>query len=220
MPLQIDVPGKVIAVGLNYESHCNEANVPIPATPTVFAHWPSALIGPGDPIMLPDPSIDDVIDYEGELAVIIGEQCKGISVPEALEVVRGYAAFNDVSARSLQRGDSAQQMTMGKCVDTFDPVGAMTPRSGVPDPQALRLRTIVNGEVVQDSSTAEMLFTVAEVIAYVSRTVTLAPGDLLVTGTPGGVGVLRKPRLLLRDGDEVTIDIEGLEPLSNPVRAG
>jgi 2,4-didehydro-3-deoxy-L-rhamnonate hydrolase len=220
MPLTIERPGKIIAVGLNYLSHCAEAGLEVPGTPMLFAHWPSALIGSGDAIVLPDPEIDDVIDYEGELGVIIDRRCKGVPVAEALQVVRGYCCCNDVSARSLQRTDSGGQHTLGKCVDTFDAVGAMTPATEIPDPQSLRLRTIVNGETLQDGHTSDMIFSVAEVIAYVSRTVTLEPGDLIITGTPGGVGNLRDPRVVLRDGDEVTVTIDGLEPLTNPVRAG
>ena len=163
----------------------------------VFGHWTNALIGPGDPIILPAPAIDDQIDYEGELAVVMGARVKGASVETALEGVRGYCAFNDVSARTLQRNAGGGQQSMGKSLDTFDPLGAMTPASEIADPQQLRLRTILNGEVMQDASTAEMIFSVADLIAYITRTVTLEPGDLIVTGTPSGVGVLRTPPVLL-----------------------
>lgn len=219
MPLPIDRPINVIAVGLNYLSHCEEAGLEVPATPMLFAHWPSAMIGSGDPIVLPGSDIDDAIDYEGELAVVIGQRCKLVPAERALEVVRGYCCFNDVSARSLQRSDSGGQHTLGKCVDTFDAVGAMTPAAEIPDPQTLRIRTIVNGETVQDGDTSDMIFTVAEIIAFVSRTVTLEPGDLIITGTPAGVGNLREPQVFLKDGDEVTVAIDKLEALTNPVRA-
>jgi 2,4-didehydro-3-deoxy-L-rhamnonate hydrolase len=219
VPLPIPVPGKIIAIGINYLDHAAEAGATPPDVPMVFGHWNNALIGPGDPIVLPDPSIDTNIDYEGELAVVIGQRIKSSTVDDALAAVRGYCAFNDVSARSLQRNAGGHQQSMGKSVDTFDPVGAMTPASEIPDPQNLRLRTLVNGEVMQDANTAEMIFSVAELIAFITRTVTLDPGDLIVTGTPAGVGVTRQPPVLLKAGDIVTVEIDGLEPLTNPVQA-
>jgi 2-keto-4-pentenoate hydratase/2-oxohepta-3-ene-1,7-dioic acid hydratase in catechol pathway len=219
VPLPIPVPGKIIAIGVNYVDHAAEGGTTPPTTPMVFGHWSNALIGPGDPIVLPDPSIDEVIDYEGELAVIIGTRVKGATVDNALEAVRGYCAFNDVSARSLQRNAGGGQQSMGKSLDTFDPVGAMTPASQIPDPQNLRLRTILNGEVMQDANTKDMVFSVAQLIEFITRTVTLEPGDLIATGTPSGVGVARKPPVLLKPGDEVTVEIEGLEPLTNRVVA-
>lgn len=220
MPLLIDRPGKVVAVGLNYLDHARETNQEPPATPMLFAHWPSALIGPGDAIVLPPPDIDDRIDFEAELGVVIGERVRNASVGSALDAVAGYCCANDVSARKLQRYDSGGQHTMGKCLDTFDPIGALTPASEVPDPQKLRIRSILNGTVMQDSNTADMIFSVAEIIAYLTRTVTLEPGDLIITGSPAGVGVFRKPKVLLQPGDEIVIDIEGLAPLGNPVVAG
>ncbi|MFE2995738.1 fumarylacetoacetate hydrolase family protein [Nocardia sp. NPDC059246] len=219
MPLSIDVPGKIIAVGLNYYDHAREIGVDVPDIPMLFGHWPNALIGPGDPIVLPDPALDHQIDYEAELAVVIGERVRGISAAEALDAVAGYCAFNDVSARTLQRTAGGGQQTMGKSLDTFDPVGAMTSAAELRDPQRLRIRTILNGQIMQDGNTSDMIFPVAEVIAYLTRTITLEPGDLIVTGTPAGIGVLRNPPVMLRPGDEVTIDIEGLEPLTNPVHA-
>ncbi|MFR9804099.1 fumarylacetoacetate hydrolase family protein [Pseudonocardia sp. RS010] len=220
MPLAIPVPGKIIAVGLNYRDHATEGGVPVPDVPMLFGHWPNALIGPGDPIVLPDPELDDQIDYEAELAVVIGERAKAIAPADALGVVAGYCAFNDVSARGLQRDAGGGQQTMGKSLDTFDPVGVMTPASELPNPQSLRIRTLVNGRVLQDGNTSDQIFPVAEIIAYLSRTITLEPGDLIATGTPAGVGVLRTPPVLLRPGDEVTIDIDGIQPLTNPVVAG
>ncbi len=219
MPITIDIPGKIIAVGLNYVDHAKEARAPIPREPMIFAHWPNALIGPGDPIRLPDPGIDWRIDYEGELAVVIGREGKNVDAADALDYVRGYCCFNDVSARGLYDPDSGGQLTLTKSLDTFDPVGEMTAAEAIADPQALRIRTILNGEVMQDGSTGDMIFSVAQLIAYLSRTVTLCPGDLLATGTPAGVGVVRDPPVFLTDGDEVTVEIEGLVPLTNPVRA-
>lgn len=219
MAITIDIPGKIIAVGLNYVDHAEEAHAPIPREPMMFAHWPNALIGPGDPILLPDPAIDWRIDYEAELAVVIGREGKNIDAADALEWVRGYCCFNDISARGLYDQASGGQLTLSKSLDTFDPVGAMTPAEQIPDPQALRIRTILNGEVMQDGRTADMIFSVAQLIAYLSRTVTICPGDLIATGTPAGVGVVREPPVFLKDGDEVTVEIDGLQPLTNPVRA-
>jgi 2-keto-4-pentenoate hydratase/2-oxohepta-3-ene-1,7-dioic acid hydratase in catechol pathway len=220
MPLQIPVPGKIIAIGVNYLDHVEEAGRTPPERPTIFAHWPNALIGPGDAIVLPDPSIDTIIDYEAELAVIIGAKIKNVSEENALEAVRGYCAFNDVSARSLQRSDGGGQAAMGKSLDTFDPVGVMAPASEIPDPHALRIRTILNGEVMQDNNTGNMIFSIPFLIAHITRTVTLEPGDLITTGTPAGVGFVRDPQVVMKPGDEVTIEIEGLESLTNPVVAG
>ena len=157
-------------------------------------------------------------DYEAELGVVIDASVKGVSKENAFEAVRGYLCANDVSARDLQFSDG--QWTRGKSPDTFCPVGPMTPRDEVSDPHALRIRAIVSGEVLQDSTTANLIFGVDDVIAYASRTTTLEPGDLILTGTPAGVGVFRDPQRLLQPGDEVTIEIEGLESLTNPVVAG
>jgi 2-keto-4-pentenoate hydratase/2-oxohepta-3-ene-1,7-dioic acid hydratase in catechol pathway len=213
--LPIDRPAKIVCVGLNYRRHAEEQGAEVPERPILFAKWPNALIGPGEPIVL--PGISSSIDYEAELGVVIGERTKGVSVEEALGVVRGYLCANDVSARDLQFGD--RQFTRGKSLDTFCPVGELVPASDVPDPQALRIRCLVNGEVLQDSSTADMIFSVAEVIAFVSQAITLEPGDLLLTGTPEGVGVFRDPQRFLADGDEVVVEIEGVGRLANPVRA-
>jgi 2-keto-4-pentenoate hydratase/2-oxohepta-3-ene-1,7-dioic acid hydratase in catechol pathway len=214
MPIPIDRPGKIICVGLNYKDHAAEGGNPIPERPLLFAKWGNVLIGPGDPIVL--PSWMDRVDYEGELGVVIGARIKNVSRENALEAVRGYACFNDVSARALQHGDG--QWSRGKSVDTFGPVGELTPAAEVPDPQQLAIRTILNGETMQDSSTAAMIFPVAEIIAFVTQTLTLEPGDLIATGTPSGVGYARKPPVFLEDGDEVTVEIAGLAPLKNPVR--
>jgi 2-keto-4-pentenoate hydratase/2-oxohepta-3-ene-1,7-dioic acid hydratase in catechol pathway len=214
--LPIERPGKIVCVGLNYRDHAEEQGAELPAAPLLFAKWPSSLIGPGEAIVI--PPIVTKTDYEAELGVVIGERVKGISKENALEAVRGYVCANDVSARDLQFGDG--QWTRGKSPDTFCPVGPMTPRDDVDDPHALGIRAIVSGEVLQDSTTANLIFGVDEVIAYASQTSTLEPGDLILTGTPAGVGVFRDPQRLLEPGDEVTIEIDGLEPLRNPVVAG
>lgn len=213
--LTIERPGKIICVGLNYRRHAEEQGAEVPAQPMLFAKWPTALTGPGDPIVL--PTISSKVDYEAELGVLVGSRAKGVRVEDALGVVRGYLCANDVSARDLQRADG--QFTRAKSLDTFGPVGELVPAADVPDPQALGIRCLVNGEVRQDSTTADMIFSVAELIAFTSEAITLEPGDLLLTGTPEGVGLFRDPPLFLAEGDEVTIEIEGLPSLTNPVRA-
>jgi acylpyruvate hydrolase len=212
----IDRPSKIVCVGLNYRDHAEEQGTELPGAPLLFAKWPNALIGPGEPIVIPRAS--ERVDYEAELGVVIGSRIRGVSEENALEAVRGYLCLNDVSARDLQFGDG--QWTRGKSPDTFCPIGPrLVPREEVPDPQALGIRCILNGEVMQDSTTANMIFTVAEIVAYASATMTFEPGDLIATGTPAGVGVFRDPPVLLRDGDEVTIEIERLGALTNPVLA-
>ena len=213
--LPIGVPGKIICVGLNYRDHAEEQNTELPSAPLLFAKWPNALIGPGEPIVI--PRVSTRVDYEAELGVVIGERGRNIGEENALETVRGYLCLNDVSARDLQFSDG--QWTRGKSPDTFCPIGPrLVPAAEVPDPQALGIRCLLNGEVMQDSTTANMIFSVAEVIAYASRTMTLEPGDLIATGTPAGVGVFRDPPALLKDGDEVTIEIDLLGSLTNPVQ--
>jgi len=216
VPAPIDRPGKIIAVGLNYRDHASEQNVTPPERPMLFAKWQTALIGPGDPIVL--PSISDKIDYEGELGVVIGERAKRVPVGSAPDVIEGYICVNDVSARDLQFSD--QQFTRAKSLDTFCPVGPrLVPASEVGDPGNLTLRTTVNGEVLQDSSTSQLIFSVPELIAFISEAITLEPGDLIATGTPAGVGTFRDPPIYLKDGDEVVIEIERVGELRNPVRA-
>jgi 2,4-didehydro-3-deoxy-L-rhamnonate hydrolase len=215
VPLPIDRPSKIVCVGLNYRDHAEEQGGDLPAAPLLFAKWPSSLIGPGEAIVLPPESAQ--VDYEAELGVVIGARARHVAESDALEHVRGYLCLNDVSARDLQFSDG--QWTRGKSPDTFCPVGPrLVPRDEIADPQALAIRAIVNGETLQDSSTSKMIFSVAQIIAYVTRTTTLEPGDLIATGTPAGVGVFRDPKVLLADGDEVTIEIEGLGALTNPVR--
>jgi 2-keto-4-pentenoate hydratase/2-oxohepta-3-ene-1,7-dioic acid hydratase in catechol pathway len=213
--LPIERPGKIVCVGLNYRSHAEEQDRQPPERPMLFAKWATSLIGPGDPIVL--PPISRAVDYEAELGVVIGSRVKGVSPANALEAVRGYLCANDVSARDLQRAD--RQYTRGKSLDTFCPIGPeLVPAAEVPDPGALGIRCLVNGDVRQDSTTADLIFSVAELIAFTSEAITLEPGDLLLTGTPSGVGEFRDPPLYLQDGDEVTVEIEGIGTLTNPVR--
>jgi len=214
--LPIERPGKIVCVGLNYRDHAEEQGVELPEEPLLFAKWPTALIGPGDPIVI--PPLVTKCDYEAELGVVIGARVKGVSKENALEAVRGYVCANDVSARDLQFKDG--QWTRGKSPDTFCPVGPLVPASEIPDPHDLRIRAIVSGEVLQDSTTANLIFGVDEVISHAAQTMTLEPGDLILTGTPAGVGVFRNPQRLLRPGDEVTIEIERVGSLTNPVVAG
>jgi 2-keto-4-pentenoate hydratase/2-oxohepta-3-ene-1,7-dioic acid hydratase in catechol pathway len=214
VPLAIQRPGKIVCVGLNYRDHAAEGGMDLPKAPLLFAKWPNTLIGDGDPIVLPPESTQ--VDYEAELGVVIGRTAKRVSERAALDHVEGYICLNDVSARDMQFADG--QWTRGKSPDTFCPVGPrLVPREEIEDPQALAIRCIVNGEALQDSSTAQMIFSVAEIIAYASQVITLEPGDLIATGTPAGVGVFRDPKVLLQDGDEVSVDIEGVGTLTNPI---
>ena len=213
--IPIERPGKIVCVGLNYRDHAEEQGAELPERPLLFAKFPTALIGPGEPIVIP-PLVTEP-DYEAELAVLIGSTVKGVSKENALEAVRGYLCANDVTARDLQYGD--RQWTRGKSVDTFCPIGPeLVPAAEVPDPHDLRIRCTVSGEVLQDSTTANLIFGVDEVIAFASQAITLQAGDLILTGTPAGVGYFRDPKRLLQDGDTVTIEIEGLGELTNPVR--
>jgi len=213
----IERPGKIICVGLNYHDHAEEQGVELPEEPLLFAKWTSALIGPGDPIVI--PPLVTKCDFEAELGVVIGARVRGVSKENALEAVRGYVCANDVSARDLQFKDG--QWTRGKSVDTFCPVGPrLVPVEEISDPHDLRIRAIVSGEVLQDSTTAKLIFGVDDVISHASQTMTLEPGDLILTGTPAGVGVFRDPPRLLRAGDEVTIEIEHIGSLTNSVVAG
>jgi 2-keto-4-pentenoate hydratase/2-oxohepta-3-ene-1,7-dioic acid hydratase in catechol pathway len=210
-------PGKIVAIGLNYLDHIREAGVDPPAQPLVFAKFPSTVIGPGDAIVV-DPSLTERVDWEVELAVVVGSRMRNVDEAEALDHVLGYTVANDVSARDLQMGDG--QWVRGKSLDTFCPLGpVVVPRDEIADPQALTLRTRVNGEVVQESSTREMVFGVAQLLAFCSRSFTLEPGDVLLTGTPWGCGEFMQPRRSLRPGDVVEAEIEGIGVLRNPVVA-
>jgi 2-keto-4-pentenoate hydratase/2-oxohepta-3-ene-1,7-dioic acid hydratase in catechol pathway len=198
------LPEKIIGVGLNYRAHSAEQDVEPPTHPLLFAKWPNTLIGAAEPIRL--PRISSQVDFEAELGVVVGEA----------GAVWGYTCVNDVSARDLQFGDG--QWVRGKSLDTFCPVGpALVPASLVADPQALRVRALLNGEVTQDATTADMIFPVHELVAFVQEAITLTPGDLRATGTPEGVGAFRAPPVFLADGDEITVEIEGIGRLSNRV---
>ncbi len=208
-------PGKVVAIGLNYLDHASEGRMAMPAEPLVFAKFPSAIVGPGEPIRF-DRSLTDAVDVEAELAVVIGRDARHVPVERALGHVFGYSCLNDVSARDLQFSDG--QWVRGKSLDTFCPLGPwIVTADEIPDPGRLAIACIVSGEVLQDATTADMFFSVAELIARLSRSFTLHAGDVIATGTPPGVGWFREPRRLLRDGDEVVVRIERIGELHNPV---
>ena len=207
-------PDKIICIGINYADHASEAGLAKTEVPLFFAKYRNALTGPTSPILL--PRVSRKIDYEGELAFIIGSRCKDVSEQDAFQYVAGYTIMNDVSARDLQMRTS--QYIAGKTLDTFAPMGpGIVPASAIPDPQALTLTTRVNGQVVQHASTASMIFSVAQIIAFLSSLMTLEPGDIVATGTPSGVGFMRTPPLFLRNGDVVEVEIEGIGRLRNPV---
>jgi 2,4-didehydro-3-deoxy-L-rhamnonate hydrolase len=213
----ISRPEKIVAIGLNYEDHAAETGAEIPEKPVVFTKYPNTIVGPGEPIRI--PPIAEQIDYEAELAVVIGRTARNVPESEALEYVFGYANANDVSARDLQFSEGGQ-WTRSKSLDTFMPLGPfIVTRDEVPDPQSLSIRAILNGEVVQDGTTSKMIFSVAELVAFLSTGMTLVPGDVIITGTPPGVGMARDPQLWMKPGDEVSIEIEGLGTLTNPVEA-
>jgi 2-keto-4-pentenoate hydratase/2-oxohepta-3-ene-1,7-dioic acid hydratase in catechol pathway len=208
-------PDNVLYVGLNYRDHAQESNAPIPQQPVLFAKWTSAMIGPGQNIVLP-PDTQEV-DYEAELGVVIGRKCRGVSAEKALDYVAGYVCVNDISARDFQRTDG--QWVRAKSQDTFGPVGpCLVTRDELTDPQVLGIRCSVNGRILQNSNTREMIFGVRELIAFISRGITLYPGDLISTGTPPGVGFAQKPPIFLHAGDEVVVEIDGIGQLSNPVK--
>jgi 2-keto-4-pentenoate hydratase/2-oxohepta-3-ene-1,7-dioic acid hydratase in catechol pathway len=205
---------KIICVGLNYADHAAEGGVNLPDEPLIFAKLPSSLIGPGRPIVL--PILSDEVDFEAELGLVIGRRARRVSVAEAHEYVFGYTCVNDVSARNLQLRD--QQWTRAKSLDTFCPVGPwIVTVDEIPDPQALSIRCLLNEEVMQDSSTAAMIFGVHELISFISQGITLEPGDLIATGTPAGVGFLRTPPRYLSRGDEVRVEIDRIGYLENSV---
>jgi 5-carboxymethyl-2-hydroxymuconate isomerase len=213
-PLQ---PGKLVAIGLNYLDHIRESKLPQPEHPLVFAKFQSSVTGPNGRIVV-DTELTTSVDWEVELGVIVGRRMRNVDAGAALDYVFGYTVCNDVSARDVQFSES--QWTRGKSFDTFCPLGPVVVTADeIPDPQALALRTHVNGEVMQDSSTAEMLFGVAELLAFCSRSFTLEPGDLLLTGTPWGCGYFMDPPRALEIGDVVECEIERIGVLRNTVAA-
>lgn len=207
-------PGKVLCVGRNYAEHASETGAEAPVEPQLFAKWANAVIATGAPIVYPE--ITHALDYEAELVVVIGRRAKGVSLDRALGHVLGYTCGDDVSARDLQFGDT--QWTRGKALDTFAPMGPwIVTVDEIPDPQTLGIRCVVNGKVLQDANTADMLFGVAEIIEFASQAITLDPGDVIMTGTPPGVGFARTPPIFLHPGDTVRVEIDRIGALENPV---
>jgi 2-keto-4-pentenoate hydratase/2-oxohepta-3-ene-1,7-dioic acid hydratase in catechol pathway len=211
----VPAPQKVVCIGLNYKDHAAEQGADIPEKPVLFPKWANSVIGPNDDVEVP-PSAKK-IDYEAELAVVIGRRARAVSETDALDYVGGYMCANDVSARDLQF--EGPQWTRGKAIDTFLPTGPwlVTPDE-VGDPQMLSIRTVIGAEVLQDSITSNMVFSVAELISFISQTMTLVPGDIIATGTPAGVGFAREPSRYIADGDAVKIEIERIGSITNTVR--
>jgi 2,4-diketo-3-deoxy-L-fuconate hydrolase len=209
-------PQKVVCIGLNYKDHAAETGGDVPERLVLFPKWANSVVGSNEVIEVPEAA--KKIDYEAELAVVIGRAARGLSESSALDVVGGYMCANDVSARDLQF--EGPQWTRGKAIDTFLPTGPwlVTPDE-VGDPQSLAIRTIIGGEALQDSSTYLMVFSVAELISFISQTMTLLPGDIIATGTPAGVGFVREPSRYLADGEDVTIEIERIGSITNRVRS-
>jgi 2-keto-4-pentenoate hydratase/2-oxohepta-3-ene-1,7-dioic acid hydratase in catechol pathway len=208
-------PGKIVGIGLNYGIHVEETKFDRPKEPLIFAKFPSSIIGPNDPIRW-DPALTDAVDFEAELGVVIGTPARNVPVDRALDYVFGYTCLNDVSARDLQFGDG--QWVRSKSLDRFCPMGPLIQTADeVPDPGRLGITCTVSGVLLQDATTADLLFSVPELISRLSRSFTLEPGDVIATGTPPGTGWFRDPRRLLRDGDEVLVSIEGIGQLRNPV---
>ena len=208
-------PQKVVAIGQNYRDHCLEQNAPIPERPIIFAKFPTAVIGQGEVIRW-DPALTQQVDYEAELGVVIGKRARGVSQDEAFDYVAGYVNANDVSARDLQFGD--KQWVRGKSLDTFCPLGPyLVTKDEIEDPHNLAIRSILNGDVMQDSNTSNLIFNIPFLLEFITRAFTLLPGDIILTGTPPGVGVFRDPKVLLKPGDRITIEVEQLGTLTNPV---
>lgn len=219
-PNLLDVPlrasGKIACVGLNYADHIRETGLPAPERPLIFAKFASSLIADGQPIRWP-AGLTEQVDWEAELTVVIGRRMRDVPEEEALAGVFGYTVGNDVSARDLQFAD--QQWVRAKSIDTFCPLGpVVVTAEEFGDPQDKRIWSRVNGRPMQDSTTAEMIFTTAQIISFLSRACTLEPGDLILTGTPWGVGGFRSPPVFLREGDVVEVGVEGVGTLSNPVK--
>lgn len=206
-------PDKILCVGLNYKEHVDEVKREVPPYPTLFSKFSNSLVGPNDSVRIP-PVYDPRIDYEGELAVVIGRPASRVSPEDALDYVAGVTVLNDVTSRRLQ--NETPQWLLGKAIDDFAPTGpALVTLDEIDDIQDLQLRTRVNGEVVQSASTAAMIWTVAELLAVITETITLQPGDIVATGTPGGIGARRDPPLFLTDGDVVEVEIEHVGAIRN-----
>jgi 2-keto-4-pentenoate hydratase/2-oxohepta-3-ene-1,7-dioic acid hydratase in catechol pathway len=209
-------PQKIVCLGLNYRDHAAETNAQIPKEPILFSKYPTAIIGPGAAIVL--PAVSSEVDFEAELVIVVGKRGRHLSVDNALAHVAGYTVGHDVSARDWQLKKDGKQWMAGKTFDTFAPMGPeLVMAEEVPDAQNLGIRLRLNGQVMQDSSTRQMIFGVAPILAYLSKVFTLEPGDVIFTGTPPGVGFARKPPVFLKPGDIVEVEIDGIGVLTNPV---
>ncbi len=213
-------PRNIYGIGLNYRAHALETGAPLPEQPVMFMKPSTALTDPGAPILLPRAcEHGPEVDYEAELAVVIGKTTRDVAAEDALQHVLGYTCANDVSARRWQKHAGGGQWVRGKSFDSFCPVGpVLVTADEIPHPQDLTIRSTLNGRTMQESNTGDMIFTVAELIAFISRDTTLLPGTLILTGTPEGVGFARKPPVFLADGDTIEVTIDGIGTLSNPVR--
>ena len=208
----------IYAIGLNYRAHAEETGMEIPKYPMVFMKAPTAVQNPGDPVVLPRFLRSDKVDYEAELGVVIGRPCKNVKPEDALSYVLGYVCANDVSARDWQKEKGGGQFCRGKTFDTFCPVGpCLATADEIPDPSSLTIRSYVNDEKMQESKTDDLIFDVPALISFLSGSTTLLPGTLILTGTPAGVGEARDPKRFLIPGDEVTVEIDGVGLLTNPV---
>ena len=207
-------PRKIICIGLNYRDHAAESKMPIPERPIIFSKFSTAVIAPGEPVVL--PSTSEQVDYEAELAVVIGRRAKHVKAEDAYNYVLGYTAFNDVSARDFQFADG--QWQRGKSCDTFAPMGqTIVTTDQIPDPHKLSIKLVLNGQTMQDSNTDQLIFGVPALIEFLTQSITLEPGDVIATGTPPGVGFARTPPVFLKPGDQMEVLIEGMGGLGNPV---
>ena len=211
-------PSSIICIGLNYRHHAQETDAKFPEYPVVFFKGINTLLNPGEPIQIPTHLRSDEVDYECELAVVIGRACKNVSRAQALDYVLGYTCCNDVSARDWQIKRGGSQWGRGKSFDTFSPLGpVLVTRDEIPNPNELKIRTVLNGQVMQDWNTNDMIFDVPTLIEFLSGSTTLLPGTVILTGTPHGVGMAQKPPRWLKPGDSVNIEIEKIGTLTNPV---
>ena len=209
-------PSKIICIGLNYRDHAAESNMAIPERPVIFSKFPTCVIAPGEPVVLPPTS--QQVDYEAEMAVVIGRRAKNVKATRALDYVLGYTAFNDVSARDFQFADG--QWQRGKSCDTFAPMGqTIVTTDTITDPHKLSIKLVLNGQTMQDSNTDQLIFGVPELIEFLTESITLEPGDVIATGTPPGVGFARKPPVFLKPGDQMEVLIDKMGGLGTPVVA-
>lgn len=206
-------PQKIVCIGLNYMDHCREQHIDPPDHPVMFAKYPTSIVGQNAHVVW-SPDLTQQVDFEAELAVVIGKKARNVPAEKAFDYVAGYTCVNDVSARDLQFSDG--QWVRGKSLDTFCPMGPwIATKDEIPDPHNLSIKCIVNGVAYQDSNTKEMIFKIPELISFITRAFTLLPGDVISTGTPDGVGVFRNPKVFLKPGDKVTVEIEKVGSLSN-----